>query len=143
MDKAKVEGKVDWIFDDQGRVGKEANRLYDFIAASLPSETRTRMGNKPIFGHDKSISPLKAADLYAWQIRRHLDREQPKGIDHNDYLDVLLARVYGVSNVIEGQHLEEFVANIGNGLMLKSNTKHFMPPKSRILRFVNRIKKWW
>lgn len=56
---------------------------------------------------------------------------------------MLLARVYGVSNVIEGQHLEEFVANIGHGLMLKSNTTHFMPPKFRILRLVNRVRKWW
>jgi hypothetical protein len=143
MDKAKVDGKVDWVFDDQGRIGKEANRWYAFVTSSLPPETRGRIGKKPLFGHDKSILPLKAADLYAWQIRRHLDREQPKGIDHNDYLDVLCAQVYGVSNVIEGQHLEEFVANIGHGLMLKSKTTYFMPPKSRVLRSVSRIRKWW
>jgi hypothetical protein len=142
MDKANVTGKVDWVFDDQGRIGREASKWYDFIAASLPSQTRSRMGNRPIFRHDTSVLPLKAADLYAWQIRRHLDREQPKGVDRNDYLDVLLTQVYGVSNVIEGEHLEEFVANIGRGLMLKSNTTFFLPPKSRLLRLGSRIRKW-
>lgn len=143
MNKAKVAGKVDWVFDDQGRIGKEASKWYEFITASLPPETRSRMGNKPIFRHDKSILPLKAADLYAWQIRRYLDREQSQGVDHNDYLDVLLAQVYGVSNGIEGQHLEEFVANIGHGLMLKSGTTFFLPPKSSLLRLASRIRKWW
>lgn len=26
MDKAKIAGAVDWVFDDQGRMGKEANK---------------------------------------------------------------------------------------------------------------------
>jgi len=143
MDKANIKGTVDWVFDDQGRIGKNASKWYQFITANITPQTRSRLGNKPIFRHDKSILPLKAADLYAWQIRRYLDREQPTGIDHNDYLDVLVARIYGVSSVIEGDHLQAFVANIGQGLMLKSKTSYFMPPKSRVLRMVNRIKKWW
>jgi hypothetical protein len=143
MEKANVEGTVDWVFDDQGRIGKNANKWYEFIMANIAPQTRSRLGTKPIFRHDKSMLPLKAADLYAWQIRRHLDKEQPAGIDHNEYLDVLVAQIYGVSSVIEGDHLEEFVANIRHGLMLKSKTSYFMPPKSRALRLVNRVRKWW
>jgi len=143
MEKTNIEGTVDWVFDDQGRIGKNANKWYEFITANITPQIRGRLGTKPIFRHDKSMLPLKAADLYAWQIRRHLDKEQPAGIDHNDYLDVLVAQIYGVSSVIEGDHLQEFVENIGHGLMLKSQTSYFMPPKSRMLRLVNRVRKWW
>ena len=71
------------------------------------------------------------------------DAISTRSIDHNDYLDVLVAQIYGVSSVIEGDHLEEFVANIGHGLMLESKTSYFMPPKSQALRLVNRVRKWW
>lgn len=143
MDKAKIPGVVDWIFDDQGRTGRQANKWYDHVRANVAPEVRARMGAKPVFRHDKDVLPLKAADIYAWQIRRHLDKEQPNQIEHNDYLDVLSAQVYGASSVIEGEHLEEFVANIGHGLMLKSRTTHFLPPQSRIDRTIARVRKWW
>ena len=141
MERAGIQGTVDWVFDDQGRLGIETKKWYDFISASIPSPLRSRLGSTPVFKHDKSAVPLKAADLYAWQIRRHLDKEEPRGIEHNDYLDVLVAQVYGVSNIIEGKHLEEFVRNFGHGLMLKSRTSYFMPPKSRVLRFINYARK--
>ena len=48
-----------------------------------------------------------------------------------------------MSNVIEGEHMEEFVANMGRGLMLQSKTTYLLPPKSRILRAIDRIRKWW
>jgi hypothetical protein len=143
MDKANIEGKVDWVFDDQGRLGEEANRWYDFIRANITPQVGRRLGNKPVFRHDKSVLPLKAADLYAWQIRRHLDKEQPNRIEHDNYLDKLLAQIYGISNVIEGEHLEEFASNIGHGLVLRSRTTYHIAPKSRLLQFVNRVRKWW
>ncbi len=142
MDKARIDGVVDWVFDDQGRIGKEALKWYKFVRANVSDQVRARMGLTPTFGHDKDILPLKAADLYAWQIRRHLDKEVPNKIAHNDHLDILAAQVYGVSSVIEGEHMEEFVANIGNGLMLKSRTGYLLPSHSRIVRIVARARKW-
>jgi hypothetical protein len=127
MDKAKLAGVVAWVFDDQGRIGQNANRWYDFIKGAITPRVRSRLGSKPVFRHDKDVLPLKACDIWAWQVRRHLDKEQPQGIDHNDYIDSLLG-VHGVSSVIEGEHLEEFVANTGHGLMLKSSTTFFLPP---------------
>jgi hypothetical protein len=126
MDKAHIEGVVDWVFDEQGRIGHDAIRWYDFIKTNIHARVHNRLGGKPIFRHDKTILPLKACDIWAWQIRRHLDKEQPHGIEHNDYIDSLLG-LHGVSNVIEGEHLEEFVANIGRGLMLKSSANYFLP----------------
>ena len=124
MDKAHIEGVVDWVFDDQGRIGQDAIRWYEFIKANITPRVQNRLGGKPIFQHDKNVLPLKACDIWAWQIRRHLDKEQPQGIEQNDYIDSLLG-LHGVSNVIEGEHLEEFVANIGHGLMLKSSTTYY------------------
>jgi len=143
MEQAKVPGVVDWVFDEQGQTGRQANKWYDHVRVSVSPKVRARMGTKPVFQHDKDVLPLKAADLYAWQIRRYLDKGQPNQIEHNDYLDVLTAQVYGASSVIEGEHLEEFVANIGHGLMLRSRTTHFIPSRSRIVRAIARVRKWW
>jgi hypothetical protein len=117
-------------------------KWYNFVRANVSPQVRSRMGTTPAFRHDKDVLPLKAADLYAWQIRRHLDRDQPNKIEHNDHLDVLVAHIYGVSSAIDGEHLEEVVANIGHGLMLKSRTTYLLPPKSRLLRAVAHARKW-
>jgi hypothetical protein len=126
MEKANIEGVVDWVFDDQGRIGKNASGWYDFVKANIAPRLRNKLGSKPIFRHDRDVLPLKACDIYAWQIRRHLDKEQPRGIAANDYIDSFLD-IHGVSNVIEGQHLEEFVLSIGHGLILKSSSGFFLP----------------
>jgi hypothetical protein len=83
MDKANIEGTVDWVFDDQGRVGKDANKWYEFIRASIAPQLRSKLANRPVFRHDKSVLPLKAADICSWQIRRYLDKEQPNRIELN------------------------------------------------------------
>jgi len=65
MDKANIDGTVEWVFDVQGKIGDEANKWYDFIRDEVSPAVRQRLGSKPIFRHDKSVLPLKAADLYA------------------------------------------------------------------------------
>jgi hypothetical protein len=126
MDKAGIDGTVDWTFDEQGRVGSQANKWYEFIRANMRPQLQRMFGRKPVFGHDKNLLPLKAADIYAWQIRRHLDREQPQGIPPNDYIETLLD-LHGASNNIKGEHLGEFVANVGHGLMLKADCGFYLP----------------
>jgi hypothetical protein len=79
-----------------------------------------------MFRHDNQVLPLKAADIYAWQVRRYLDRDSLRGLPHNDYIDSLLG-IHGVSNVIEGEHMEDFVKSIGHGLNLKSQAHYFLP----------------
>lgn len=125
MDKAQIEGTVDWVFDDQGKVGTQALNWYQFIRDHNPS-LANRLGATPIFRHDSQMLPLKAGDIYAWQIRRHLDREQPQRVPHNDHIDPLLG-IHGVSNVIKGEHMEEFVRNIKTGFMLMSDAHYFLP----------------
>ncbi len=64
--------------------------------------------------------------LFAWQIRRHLALEQPKGIQSNDFLDSFLAK-YGVSGQMTGPYLEEFVRSLGSGMLLKANCRFLLP----------------
>jgi hypothetical protein len=129
MDKAGLEGTVDWVFDEQGPIGAVALGWYYFIRDSVPS-LRPRLGSAPKFKHDSQVLPLKAADLYAWQIRRYLDKDSPLGIQPNNYIESLLY-LHGVSNVIEGEHMEDFVNSIGIALDLKSRTTYFLPLKEK------------
>jgi hypothetical protein len=126
MDKAGIEATVDWIFDDQGTVGTEANQWYERIKATAKPEIRKRLGNKPIYRHDKDVFPIKSADLYAWQVRRHLDVEQRMNVPHNDDLDSLMG-IYGVSGQIKPEHMADFVDNIHAGMTLKSDVLYFLP----------------
>ena len=130
MDQANLEGTVDWVFDERGPVGHEAVLWYDHIKANVDDLVRKRLGSTPIFRHDTDVLPLKAADIYAWQVRRHLDKEQPLAIKHNDNLDSLLS-LYGVNSIIEADHMQDFVWHnqLGSGLMLKSNACHLLPPR--------------
>jgi Protein of unknown function (DUF3800) len=130
MDKAGIEGTVDWVFDDQGTVGTDAAQWYDWIKATAKPELRKRLGSKPIFRHDNDVLPIKSADLYAWQVRRHLDVEQPMNVAHNDDLDSLLG-IYGVSGQIKPEDMEEFVNNLHAGMTLKSKVLFLLPkPKT-------------
>ncbi len=128
MDKAAIEGTADWVFDEQGRVGAAANNWYHFIRESIGENVRKRLGSTPIFRHDQNVLPLKAADIYAWQVRRHLDMEQPHDLTHNDYVDSLLG-IHGASNIITADNMHDFVWNlkVNNGIMLKSETTFFLP----------------
>ena len=43
MDKAKIEGTVDWVFDDQGRIGENASKWYGLVRASVNPPPRSRL----------------------------------------------------------------------------------------------------
>jgi hypothetical protein len=127
MDKAQLEGTIEFVFDEQGKIGKRARDWYYFIKERVRPEIRRRMGGEPIFKHDSELLPLKAADVLAWQIRRHLAIEQPLDIEHNEIVDSILA-MPGVSCQIKPEHLQAFVANMGHGLMLMSDCRYLIPP---------------
>lgn len=63
--------KVDFIFDDQGSIGTQAVALFESLRAVLPPEHTARMGDV-MHRHDDKVLPLKAADMWAWHIRRYL-----------------------------------------------------------------------
>lgn len=117
LDKANIEGKVDWVFDEQGPLGVECVRWFEWVRQNVPENVRRRLGSSPIFQHDRDVLPLKAADVYAWQLRRYLAIEQPQGIPFNDNLNNLLA-IRGISCYVRPEDLEVLVSS--GGLTLRS-----------------------
>jgi hypothetical protein len=61
---------VDFIFDEQGKIGAEAVVWYEYIKSIQPPEVAKLLGSSPVFKDDKLILPLQAADLLAWHLRR-------------------------------------------------------------------------
>ncbi|HEV3277718.1 MAG TPA: DUF3800 domain-containing protein [Terriglobia bacterium] len=126
MNKLGMEGTADFIFDDQGKIGQECASFYEEIKKRVDERIGRRLGSRPIFRHDKEILPIKAADVLAWQLRRHLDIEQPQDIEHNQIVDDALA-MYGVSCHITNDHLRDFMRNASHGLVLRSECQFHLP----------------
>jgi hypothetical protein len=125
MNRANIEGTVDFVFDEQGPIGLKSNDWYWWVKSHVGEDIRKRMGSSPIFRSDSAVLPLKAADLFAWSIRRHLDMEQPEGHQPNDNLDLLLS-LPGASNLITPDALAGLVSS--GGLTLTSECHYFKPP---------------
>lgn len=47
-----------------------------FVGKSVRSDLTRFVGPDPTFEDDKAFLPLQAADLFAWHLRRHWDRNQ-------------------------------------------------------------------
>jgi hypothetical protein len=124
------DGTIDWIFDEQGKIGTAANNWYWWIKERARPNLKRRLGSTPIFRDDTKVLPLKAADLFAWQIRRHIALEQPKGTQTNQILDSFLAK-YGVSGQMTGPYLEDFVKSLNTGMLLKANCRFFLPKNKK------------
>ena len=60
------------------------------------------MGQRPIFRDDKCFLPLQAADLYAWQVRRHYARNRVLWAPPTDVMRMLS----GIGMTIE-RHVDE------------------------------------
>jgi hypothetical protein len=68
---------VDFIFDEQGEIGLEAQgtwlfikRLAERLAQAGRTDFRPCLGAMPKFENEKNFLPLQASDLYAWHLRR-------------------------------------------------------------------------
>jgi hypothetical protein len=63
--------KVDFVFDEQGEIGKRSRDWYP-IFCEMAAPMKDYVPPEPLFLDDKFFFPLQAADLYAWNVRRHL-----------------------------------------------------------------------
>jgi hypothetical protein len=74
------QGKVDFIFDEQGSLGEDAVHYWNHFILSAMRGTRTDftpyLGKRPKFEDEKEFLTLQAADLYAWQLRRNIADNQ-------------------------------------------------------------------
>jgi hypothetical protein len=68
----KWNAPIDFIFDEQGKMGSETIKWYPYIKKVAPEAHKPYFGSPPIFRDDKIFLPLQAADLYAWTVRRNL-----------------------------------------------------------------------
>jgi hypothetical protein len=69
-----LRGNVDFIFDDQGKIGAQSAGWYETLREIFPPTLQACLGSTPIFRHDKDVLPLKAADMWAWHVRRYIWR---------------------------------------------------------------------
>jgi hypothetical protein len=61
---------VDFIFDDQSSAGLQSLRWYGSLRQRVQEPHRTIIARHPQFKDDKELTPLQAADMLAWHIRR-------------------------------------------------------------------------
>jgi hypothetical protein len=61
----------DFIFDDQGSLGKNAVERWDWVKENVeaPVNAKDLLGSPPIFRDDVKFLPLQAADMFAWLFR--------------------------------------------------------------------------
>ena len=139
MDLENLEGTVDFVFDNQGAtIEAECVRWYNWIKSHplVSPEVKRRLGSTPIFRDDDVVLALKSADIFAWQIRRHLNEEQPQGIAFNETVDSLL-KMYGVSCYIGPENLTTLVYSIQHGLNLQADCGFFLPKRIAIEETLN------
>jgi Protein of unknown function (DUF3800) len=66
---------VDVDFDEQGSAGWFATLCFPFLKEYSDPDTQKMLGRTPTMLDDKTVMPLQAADMLAWNIRREFDSE--------------------------------------------------------------------
>lgn len=94
---------LDFVFDEQGGLGTDAVLWYDWLKDGEEAEIAALMGDRPIFGNDKSMVALQAADMLAWHLRRRHERGEDEPLPA---LDLLLGD--GASREIPTDMLEQW-----------------------------------
>ncbi len=97
---------VDFVFDEPGTEhGEESGEEYkvlvegfDAFLRNAPRHVTRLLAGRPSHKNDKGLSPLQAADLYAWQVRRFYD-EQEQGREYRDPVWLALSGIKGGLNV--------------------------------------------
>lgn len=65
---------LEYVFDEQGGIGTDAALWYAWLKQSREPAVAALMGDQPIFGDDKEMVALQAADMLAWHLRRRHER---------------------------------------------------------------------
>jgi hypothetical protein len=63
--------KVKFIFDKQNGVEDDIALFFDHMKTHIPREARKLIYGQPSFEDDKTFTPLQAADMLAWHLRRN------------------------------------------------------------------------
>lgn len=125
-----LDGDIETIFDEQGRIGTEANHWWDLLVENWPPELFGRF-QRPIFRKDTRVLPLQAADMYAW----HFHSNAVANMTHRRkaetlYLDKILSSIPYVSAAMDREEL----IKIGCGQIVT---------KASLDREVERLGEWF
>lgn len=139
MDLLEIDEPIEFVFDHQeAKIEEQCFHWFQWIKQNaLAAGIQRRLVDPPEFKHDKDVLPLKSADIFAWQIRRHLNMEQPQGVGLNDILESLLG-MHGVSCNVRPHDLIDLVYAIEHGLNIRSNAGYFLPNSATV---INNLKK--
>lgn len=113
LESGKIDDKVDFIFDEQGKELGKALSTWNQIKDSCPPEVRLRFGDPPISRSDTDFNPLQAADFLAWQVRRQFLENQGRH-SGSIFLDT---RRYNTSSIeITSQYYDKrFLTEVRDG----------------------------
>jgi hypothetical protein len=64
--------KIDFIFDEAGKLGVDTVKWVDVIKGWAPDSSKAYFGSPSIFRDDEKFLTFQAADLYTWLVRRQL-----------------------------------------------------------------------
>lgn len=120
MDLEGLDGTVEFIFDKNGAIGEaDSLRWYQWIKDNplVGPEIKKRLGAAPVFAESDRVLPLRAADLYAWQVSNFYNQDLPNRRRPNAWLN-FLGKIYGVSSYVEQKDVATLVYSIQRGLPL-------------------------
>lgn len=118
QERTDVREKVDFIFDDQGPIGRTAVSWHDRFIATLSPFARYIISGTPRFESDTDVLPLKAADMLAWQMRRYVedqgkDRENISKTQMRPALETLISLPHIQGN-IDAERLRWIVKEVNH-----------------------------
>lgn len=67
----EIDKKVDFVFDEQGRLSKIAPATFAQMPPDIAPELQKLVGGPPIHRSDEQVLPLQAAHTIAWLVRRY------------------------------------------------------------------------
>jgi hypothetical protein len=79
-DRVGIDDACQFVFDQQhgfdGYAKMAWSNMKALVGKSARSDLAHFVGTEPTFENDRMFLPLQAADLFAWHVRRHWDRNQ-------------------------------------------------------------------
>lgn len=115
QERTGVKEKIDFVFDEQGTIGQTAVLWHSTLLTALPPFHQYILSSTPIFRHDSDVLPLKAADMLAWHMNRHVDEYVLADTDNPPLRRSVLASLLELPNIhanINGDHLKEIVREV-------------------------------
>ncbi len=113
LEMEKSDEIADFIFDDQGAIGKQAREWWQRMNEVFPTVYYEKhLPNEPLHQNEKVSLPLQAADLLAWQTRRRLDDFHVREVKEKRPEYVMLERVPLYPNRWNEERLRELLGKL-------------------------------